>query len=60
MVGMWNYFHPWIGEAFGVANNKQYVELKKVDVEDLDPDEVDIPPIWDQLADTIISTIKAM
>ena len=53
-------FTPELDEAFGVANNKQYVELKKVDVEDLDPDEVDIPPIWDQLADTIISTIKAM
>lgn len=44
-------FTPELDEAFGVANNKQYVELKKVDVEDLDPDEVDIPPIWDQLAD---------
>ena len=53
-------FNPELDEAFGVANNKQYVELKKVDVEDLDPDEIDIPPIWDQLADTIISTIKAM
>lgn len=53
-------FDPELDEAFGVANNKQYVELKKVDVEDLDPEEIDIPPIWDQLADTIISTIKAM
>lgn len=53
-------FEPELDEAFGVANNKQYVELKKVDVADLDPEEVDIPPIWDQLADTIISTIKAM
>lgn len=35
-------FTPELDEAFGVANNKQYVELKKVDVEDLDPDEVDI------------------
>ena len=53
-------FAPELDEVFGVANNKQYVELKKVDVADLDPDEVDIPPIWNQLADTIISTIKAM
>lgn len=53
-------FEPELDEAFGVANNKQYVELKKVDAADLDPDEVDIPPIWDQLADTIITTIKAM
>lgn len=53
-------FEPELDEVFGVANNKQYVELKKVDVADLDPEEIEIPPIWDQLADTIISTIKAM
>lgn len=53
-------FEPELDEIFGVANNKQYVELKKVDVKDLDPDERDIPPIWDQLSDTIIRTIKAM
>ena len=53
-------FDPELDEAFGVANNKQYVELKKVDVEDLDPEEIDVPPVWDQLADTIISTVKAM
>ena len=53
-------FDPELDEVFGVANNKQYVELKKTDVTDLDPDEIDVPPIWDQLADTIISTIKAM
>ena len=53
-------FDPELDEAFGVANNKQYVELKKVDVNDLDPDEVDIPPIWDQLSETIMHTIKAM
>lgn len=53
-------FEPELDEAFGVANNKQYVELKKVDVNDLDPDEVDIPPVWDQLSTIIIPTIKAM
>lgn len=53
-------FEPELDELFGVANNKQYVELKKVDVNDLDPDELDIAPIWDQLADTIRPTIKAM
>lgn len=53
-------FEPELDEAFGVANNKQYVELKKVDVADFDPDEVDISPIWNQLAETIIPTIKAM
>ena len=53
-------FDPELDEVFGVANNKQYVELKKVDVADLDPEEVDIPPVWNQLADTITATIKAM
>lgn len=53
-------FDPVFDEVFGVANNKQYVELKKVDAEDLDPEERDIRPIWDQLAETIIPTIKAM
>lgn len=53
-------FEPELDELFGIANNKQYVELKKVDVQDLDPDENDIPPIWDQLSDVIKSTIKAM
>ncbi len=53
-------FEPELDEVFGVSNNKQYVELKKVDVNDLDSDEVDISPIWDQLAATIIPTIKAM
>ena len=53
-------FEPDLDEVFGVANNKQYVELKKIDVEDLDPEERDVPPIWDQLAETIIPNIKAM
>ncbi len=53
-------FEPELDEVFGVANNKQYVELKKIDVNDLDPDEIDIPPIWDQLSEIIIPTIKAM
>lgn len=53
-------FEPELDEAFGVANNKQYVELKKIDVSDLDPDELDIDPIWNQLSETIIPTIKAM
>ncbi len=53
-------FEPELDELFGVANNKQYVELKKGDANDLDPDELDIASIWDQLADTIEPTIKAM
>ena len=53
-------FDPELDELFGVSNNKQYVELKKVDGADLDLDENDVPPIWAQLKDTIIQTIKAM
>lgn len=53
-------FDPELDEAFGVANNKQYVELKEVDVNDLDPEERDVMPVWSQLADIIIPTIKAM
>ena len=53
-------FDPELDELFGVANNKQYVELKKVDVDDLDPEEIDVPPIWDQLEDVVCKTIKAM
>lgn len=53
-------FEPELDEAFGVANNKQYVELKEVDVEDLDPEERDVPPVWVQLAEIIKPTIKAM
>ena len=53
-------FDPELDEIFGVSNNKQYVELKKVDANDLDPDENDILPVWDRLAETIMPTIKAM
>ena len=53
-------FEPELDEIFGVANNKQYVELKKVDVNDLDPSEREIPPIWEQLAEYIVPTIRAM
>lgn len=53
-------FDPELDEAFGVANNKQYVELKEVDVNDLDPEERDVLPVWVQLADIIKPTIKAM
>lgn len=53
-------FEPELDEAFGVANNKQYVELKEVEAEDLDPDENEIPPVWVQLADIIKPTIKQM
>lgn len=53
-------FNPELDEVFGVSNNKQYVELKQIEVEDLDPEENDMAPIWDQLANIIIPTIKAM
>ncbi|CBK74192.1 Histidine kinase-, DNA gyrase B-, and HSP90-like ATPase [Butyrivibrio fibrisolvens 16/4] len=53
-------FDPELDEAFGVANNKQYVELKEVDVNDLDPEERDVLPVWAQLVDIIRPTIKAM
>lgn len=53
-------FNPELDEVFGVANNKQYVELKRVPADDLDPEEIDVPPIWDQLAHIIIPTIHAM
>lgn len=53
-------FDPELDEVFGVSNNKQYVELKKVDVDDLDPDEIDVLPIWSQLSSVIMPTIKAM
>lgn len=53
-------FDPELDEVFGVANNKQYVELKKIEVNDLDADENDVPPIWHQLSEIIVPTIKAM
>ena len=53
-------FDPEMDEAFGVANNKQYVELKEVEVGDVDLEERDVQPVWTQLAQYIKSTIKAM
>lgn len=52
-------FDPILDEAFGVANNKQYVELKAIEPEDIDPDEV-VQPMWCQLRSVIENTIKAM
>lgn len=51
-------FEPELDEAFGVANNKQHVELKAVDEEDYVDDEV--KPVWLQLYNIINSTIVAM
>ena len=52
-------FEPELDEAFGVSNNKQYVDLKKIAEEDIDYEE-DVQPIWNQLYDTIHDTISAM
>lgn len=52
-------FTPELDEAFGVSNNKQYVELKRVEPEDIDLDE-EVQPIWSQLYSTIHNTIDAM
>ena len=52
-------FEPELDEAFGVANNKQYVDLKRIAEADIDYDEP-VQPMWNQLSDTIQSTIYAM
>lgn len=52
-------FEPELDEAFGVANNKQYVDLKKIAEDDIDYDEP-VQPMWNQLYATIHDTISAM
>ena len=51
-------FDPVLDEAFGVANNKQHVELHWVDANDYLDDEV--KPVWLQLYNFISKTINAM
>lgn len=51
-------FNPELDEAFGVANNKQHVELRKVEPNDYIDEE--IKPVWAQLYDIIHDTISAM
>lgn len=51
-------FNPELDEAFGVANNKQHVELQRLDENDY-IDEV-IKPVWLQLGSIIHTTIQAM
>ena len=51
-------FDPVLDEAFGVANNKQSVELKKLDLTDY-MDE-DVKPVWLQLYNVINKTISTM
>jgi Histidine kinase-, DNA gyrase B-, and HSP90-like ATPase. len=52
-------FTPELDEAFGVANNKQYVDLKKIPEADIDYEE-EVQPMWNQLYETIHDTIAAM
>lgn len=52
-------FEPELDEAFGVANNKQYVDLKRIAEADIDYDEP-VQPMWNQLYETIANTIKNM
>lgn len=52
-------FTPELDEAFGVSNNKQYVDLKRIAEADIDYDEA-VQPMWNQLYNTIADTIKAM
>lgn len=53
-------FEPDLDEAFGVSNNKQYVELKEIEQDDLALEDMEVPPVWNQLADIIKPNIKAM
>ena len=52
-------FTPELDEAFGVANNKQYVDLKKIAEADIDYEE-EVQPMWNQLYAVIHETISAM
>ena len=51
-------FNPILDEVFGVANNKQFVELKRLDMMDYQ-DEV-VKPVWLQLYSLISKTISEM
>ena len=51
-------FNPELDEAFGVANNKQHVELRRIEPNDYIDEEV--KPVWAQLYDIIYDTITAM
>lgn len=51
-------FNPELDEAFGVANNKQHVELRRLDESDYSDEEV--KPVWLQLYPIINTTIDTM
>lgn len=54
-------FEPELDEIFGVSNNKQHVELIKIDEDELSEyDESDIKPIWIALNNIISRQIKSM
>ena len=52
-------FSPELDEAFGVANNKQYVELEKIDNDERSEYEgEDVKPMWLQLEKLLRTEIK--
>jgi len=51
-------FTPELDEAFGVSNNKQHVELIRLDDEEYEED--DVKPIWIQLRKHVRDTISEM
>jgi hypothetical protein len=51
-------FNTELDEVFGVANNKQHVELIELDPQDYEDDEV--TPVWFQIKNVIIDTISEM
>lgn len=57
-------FEPILDEAFGVANNKQHVELRYVDKEDYEVgganENEEVLPMWLQLYSIVHNTIDAM
>lgn len=52
-------FSPSLDEAFKVANNKQYVELKKTKENEFQDDD-ELPSVWEQLNSVVSKTIKSM
>lgn len=53
-------FNPELDEAFGVANNKQHVELHYLDPDDYKGKDNEVKPMWLQLYSIIHNTIRAM
>lgn len=54
-------FDPVLDEVFGVSNNKQHVELIKVEDDDADFDNDEMPkPLWTQLNESVKEEIRDM